>query len=287
MEGYFLTKEKLAEQFPELSNFELICRGGQKQVYKCNHRGKKLVLKLVLVEDEARIDDTALERVLREIKLINSIKSPYLVRAGSAAPSYFKKDNSLFYSYSEEYLDGPTVREMIRTATFDNNRCLKMLINITSAIDALWRDRESVHRDIKPENIIYKNSDDIFVLIDTGVALIKQETSLTPTGCVIGTLSYMSPEQIRGRRDLDFRSDLYTLGLVAYECITGKHAYITTGMRDSEIINKIINFIPSNLKGIVKNYPDELLDIVDNLLKKRPHMRFNSCSKLLERLANI
>ncbi|MDP2934791.1 MAG: serine/threonine-protein kinase [bacterium] len=289
MEEYFLPEEKLAEQFPKLSNFELIGRGGQKQVYKCDYGKKKLALKFIQVENEVMFDDTALDRVHREIKLINNLKSPYLVKVGLVAPGYFKKDNSLFYYYSEEYLDGPTVREMICTQVFDNNLCLKMLINITSAIEALWTGgRESVHRDIKPENIIYKKSDDIFVLIDAGMVLIKQETSLTPTGYVVGTLPYMSPEQISGRRNLlDYRSDLYALGLVAYECITGKHAYITAGMKKSEIINNIINFVPPILKGKVEHYSEELLDVVDILVKKRPHMRFNSCKKLLEKLAII
>lgn len=209
------------------------------------------------------------------------------MKPGLIDPQYIKHENSLFYCYSEEYIAGPTLREMIEKRTFDPKLSLALVRHTTSAIDALWVNHQGVHRDIKPENIIYRKSKDTFVLIDTGITLIRQGTLLTPTGYVIGTLPYMSPEQIQGRRELDFRSDLYSLGLVAYECIIKKHPYVTVGMGDSEIINNILHISPPSLKGVASDFPEDFLEVIDTLLKKRPHMRFNSCKKLLEKLAKI
>ncbi len=288
--GISISEQELKKHFSGLSNFVALKTGGQKQVFKCEFNGELLVIKFVEVEsfDGQKNDDNAFDRVSREINIMNALQSEYLPKTGGIAPDYYIGKDTKFYFYSEKYIDGPTLRDIINTRKITFEEALSLLVHITTAIKILWENGGNVHRDIKPENIIYNKTEKVFVLIDAGIVLALQETSLTPTGYLIGTIPYMSPEQIKGKkRDLDFRSDLYSLGVTTYEALTQKHPYCVNGMKESEKINKILYFQPTKLNTMNLDMDNEFLEIVENLLNKRPHKRYKSCEKLLDKLSNL
>lgn len=263
---------------------------GQKQVFLCKIGGVKEVIKFIYIGQSNSgansIDDVALERVQREVELINSIKSPYLPKPGNIKPNFHKKGEDVFFYYSEQFIDGQDLRDLLANANLSEAEIVKLLTHITSATELLFQ-AGIIHRDIKPENIMLDTKTGNFILIDAGAALAKNETTLTPDGFVIGTLIYMSPEQIKGKRnELDVRSDQYSLGVVAYEAVTGTHPYCKSGMSRSEIYKQICVEAPPKLSSLKTKVSPKISSVIDRMISKVPHMRFRSCQKLIEALTS-
>jgi len=281
-----LSKTDVKKCLPTLSNISNLNTGGQKQVFKAHIGSETVAVKFVQIEVNGNniIDETALDRVLREIKIINSLNSANLPKTCSVIPGFFRTNNAAYYYYGEKFINGYSVSQLITARRISYREAKQMLVDVTTAIKFLWEsDEHIVHRDIKPSNIVYSNDDGVYVLIDAGLALAMHDVSLTPTGMVVGTLSYMSPEQIKGKkRELDFRSDLYSLGVTVYQAITQKHPYCQMRMSDSELQKAILFTKPTRLETFgLSGFPAGFLSIIETLLNKRPHQRFNSCDKLL------
>lgn len=274
-----------------ISNIEAVDCGGQKQVFKCTHAGEKTAIKFICIEKEINgiqiFDDTALKRIKRELETMNEIASPFLPSKSSLAPGYIEKEGNGFFYYGEEFIEGETVRNLIRKGLLNYMLVLRMAGDITHAVENLWL-LQKVHRDIKPENIIFNNKSNNFVLIDTGIVFVLDETSLTPTGFTVGTLPYMSPEQVRGeKRQLDFRSDLFSLGIVLYEAITGEHPYFYPGQKRSDLIRDILQTPLNQLSQKCPSLEKDFCHIVDSLLKKRAHLRPRTFKILFENLTKL
>ncbi len=264
---------------------------GQKQVFKCHlNNGNDTILKFVHIETlnngVKHTDKTALERLMREIRLTNQITSPFLPKSGEIQADYLNVNDETYYYYSEECVQGEDLREHINKGSLDEKKVQKLVKDVASAIQVLWNSGRTIHRDIKPENIIFNENANSFVLIDAGLALTLYEVSITPSGYIVGTPPYMSPEQVQGkRRQLDFRSDLYALGIVAYEAITGNHPYWVPGMDRGELFNNILYMVPPTINShsaIASNTTEE---VIHKLLSKRPHSRYNSCEKVIQAIA--
>lgn len=142
-----------------------------------------------------------------------------------------------------------------------------------------------VHRDVKPANIMRRYRTGEYVLIDPGYALDMSGPSLTRALAIPGTLAYMSPEQtiIDLKRVLDFRSDLYSLGVVMYEALTGVHPYCAPTMSEQDILQAIRTAQPVEIPGLAVGF-DGMWPPILRLLKKRPHQRFSAVSALLRAL---
>lgn len=282
-----LKKTDIENCFLKANTIDVMRRGGQKQVFKVEEEGSLFVAKFVHIGNtssgQKNYDKEALKRLVREVKLISTVKSKFLPQNGPVGPGTFIKDDEVFYYYTEEYIQGSDLRELIQKKSFPIKLVPNLVGDIVGAIKCLWEENECVHRDIKPENIIFDKKSKRFVLVDPGIALFLTLSSITPVGFPpIGTLPYFSPEQIKGlRKKLDFRSDIYSLGVVAYEVITGDHPYCSTAMDRGEIVNNILNTKPSCLLKYKTKLPETLLETINRMLKKNPHARFNSCDKIL------
>jgi eukaryotic-like serine/threonine-protein kinase len=185
----------------EAANLEEIGSGGYKIVYKALVGGKTEAVKLVQIPGDASdetIRDENLRRIERELAILSRCKSPYLVKLGSIAPHTCKIDRSEYTVYSEEYLSGDSLREMIlkdykptREELSELGLCLlKAVLELVSM--------NVIHRDIKPENII-KTHDPVrpYVLLDLGIAFQIGGTPITRNSARIpGTLYYIAPEML-------------------------------------------------------------------------------------------
>lgn len=141
-----------------------------------------------------------------------------------------------------------------------------------------------VHRDVKPRNIMRRNSGD-YVLLDTGLAFDLSDESLTAAFMTVGTPIYMSPEQLKNvRRGIDFRSDLFLLGIVMYEVITGKHPFFQRGINSMQLVANIISNQVEPPSTIRSDIPNSLNTIIMRLLAKEPHLRFKTCDSLINKL---
>ncbi|MGG3888608.1 serine/threonine-protein kinase [Metabacillus fastidiosus] len=283
-----------------ITDLEYQDKGGQKTVYKCKINGELFALKFCDITDsnnnEANKDhenndseqseNSVLSRAKREIDIMDKVDTPTLVKLGPIGLQIVDyKDKTLLY-FSEEFIEGKDLHNIIQETPLSIEDSIELAINITTAIDNLWS-ISMVHRDIKPKNIMRRENGQ-FVLLDTGIAFDIQGETLTAAFSLIGSPIYMSPEQLSGlRRELDFRSDLFLLGIVLYEAVTGTHPFFQSGLNTYQIVANITNNKLVPISTHVQDIPKKFERIIMRLLAKEPHLRYKSCEQLLKQLYSL
>ncbi len=190
-----------------------------------------------------------------------------------------------------QYIEGETLAELIRNDSLTSNQINLLALQIVSAL-ARAHAHGIIHRDIKPKNIMVTPADQAKVL-DFGLAKTLPKTledatesisELAPDGMLLGTVAYMSPEQLRGEK-LDQRSDIFSMGTVLYEMVSGKNPY--AHQTNAEVISAIMSTEPRSLRHATANCPRGLERIVSRCLQKDRADRFQSAAELLIELENI
>ncbi|MBL8114689.1 MAG: protein kinase [Acidobacteria bacterium] len=253
-------------------------KGGMAVVFLA--RDKKLDRRVALKVLSPEIaSPTARERFLREIRITARLQHPNilpLIDSGLAG--------GLAY-YVMPYVEGDSLREHIsfqgKLTGFAAARLARGMARALSHAHA----QGVVHRDIKPENILISSGQ--AVVADFGVAHAisgcgAEDGTLTMAGSAIGTPAYMSPEQAEGRSDLDGRSDVYALGCVLFEMLTGRPPFV--GATPSSVMNQHLVTPAPPLRSLNAEAPEALATIVDRALRKRPEERFESAEAMGEAL---
>ena len=184
-----------------------------------------------------------------------------------------------------ELLEGESLRERLRDGALPSRKVVELAVQVCAGLAAA-HEKGIVHRDLKPENLFITNDGHVKIL-DFGVAKLKppqREPAVAPTlvdttapGMVIGTVAYMSPEQVRGRT-VDHRSDIFSLGCVLYEMLTGKQAFTRDTAADT--LSAILKEEPPDLTTVKPGAPPALAQIVSHCLEKHPEERFQSTRDL-------
>lgn len=210
--------EELAPFFPQLQILELLGVGGMGAVYKARQASLDRLVALKVLPREVGRDPTFAERFRREARALASLNHPNIVTIHDIGQA-----EGLYYIIME-YIDGANLRQIIHTKTLSPEQTLALVPQMCEALQYA-HDEGVVHRDIKPENILVDKRGRAKIA-DFGLAKILGDrvldTSLTGTQQVMGTLRYMAPEQMMGARDVDHRADIYALGVVFYELLTGE-----------------------------------------------------------------
>lgn len=206
------------------------CNGGQKVVFPCIINGdKKYAIKFMLVNpaifEEGNpiittdILDEITARAMREVEIMRKCDSPYLIKLGHIEFQRVSYKDQILILFSEEWVEGEDLsKELAKTKVLQIMDVIKLGTQITRAIQELWS-QSKVHRDIKPGNILHCSHSGDFLLLDMGLAFDLSDKSLTAFGVIPCTRAYVSPEQlnIAKKRFMDFRSDLFNLGIVMYD----------------------------------------------------------------------
>jgi len=295
-----ISAEDVARISPDLQNVQFLAQGGQKTVFSCEIEGEPHVIKFLLVEESASGNGQSAtqvayglsevtSRALREISTMEQIDTPTLVKLGPIRLTPIVINGQQLLYYTEEKINGKDLKTLLNergALTIDEIKCLGC--DIATAIDNLWQIKR-IHRDIKPGNIMLRNDTGRFVLLDMGLVFDLGDISLTPTPYIMGTLGYHSPEQLiyEARRSLDFRSDLFSLGVVLYESSTSINPFTCNCRNREEIISNTLRLNPRRPSLIRSEIPDSLDEIALRILSKQPHLRYNSCSELINRLRSI
>lgn len=247
---------------------EELGRGGMASVYKAVQKNlNRLVALKVIHKNLVNYRDREfLERFQREAQLSASLNHPNIVTVYDVG-----FEGGVHY-IAMQYLEGRDLHHIIRdSGKLSIDESIKMIAPIAEALDYA-HNKGIVHRDIKSSNIIITTGGKA-VLTDFGIAHAASDTKLTQTGMVIGTPEYMSPEQaISGQ--VDAQSDLYSLGVVLYECITGNVPF--KGETPVATIYKIVNEKAEPLNKVVPNAPKWLESIMNKVLAKDKKKRFAS-----------
>jgi serine/threonine-protein kinase len=239
-------------------------------VYLANHiyLGKKIILKTLNTDELA--DKTILARFKREAKILAQLDHPNLIKV----LDFGTYKNHFYISF--EYFDSKNLRNIIKQNNYTDEQKRSLIIRLMKALNAAHQNH-IVHRDIKPENLLVNKRLELKIA-DFGLALMQEETKLTLQSTIVGTPSYMSPEQIRGE-ELSARSDLFSAGIVALELFTQTNPFL--GKDINETINKILTFNESDISSRVANLPEDIKTVITGLLKKNPADRFKSSEEVL------
>ncbi len=217
------------------------------------------------------------QRFFREAETVGRLHHPYIVTIFDAG-----EEEDLAY-IAMEFLQGESLSIHTRA---DKLLPLKTVVDICSRVaEALHyaHTKHVVHRDIKPANIMYEAATDTVKVTDFGVARITDSTR-TKTGLVLGTPSYMSPEQLAGKR-IDGRSDLFSLTVSLYQLCTGKLPFIAESM--TQLMFKIANETPADIRKSVEGIPEELVAIIEKGLDKLPSRRFQDGEEMAFALREV
>jgi tetratricopeptide (TPR) repeat protein len=224
----------------------------------------------------------ALERFARESRLLSELEHPNVVRWIAHGTT----DDGVPY-LAMEWLDGEDLATRLTRGPLTPAESIALATRVASALAAA-HERGIVHRDVKPANIHLTGGriEDVRVL-DFGIARSAQDAWRTRTGMVLGTVGYMAPEQLRGERDLDARADVFSLGCVLYECLTGRPAF--TGEHVMAIATKILMEDAPRVSEVLPDVPPATDDLVARMLERDRAKRISSAAAAITalRLADI
>jgi serine/threonine protein kinase len=210
--------ETLSRQFPQLEILEHLGQGGMGVVYKARQRHLNRLVAVKILPPSVGVEPAFAERFTREAQALAQLNHPNIVQVYD-----FGRTDEFFY-FVMEYVDGVNLRALIRDGQLAPEQALKIVPQICDALQ-FAHDEGIVHRDIKPENILVDKKGRVKIA-DFGLAKLlgraREDLSLTGTGQLMGTLGYMAPEQLQEAHTVDHRADIYSLGVVFYEMLTGK-----------------------------------------------------------------
>jgi serine/threonine-protein kinase len=259
----------------------LLGEGGMGAVYLAQHPliGKEVAIKVL--HDQTAHNREAIARFFNEAKAVNDIRHENIVDIIDFGHTRGEGGGQRAYILME-LLQGESLRSRLQRGTPSLADTIHILEQAASALGAS-HEKSIVHRDIKPDNIFLtvRRDDRCFVkLLDFGIVKLGSQESpwKTRTGALIGTPLYMSPEQCSGKGQIDARSDLYSLGLVMFEMLTGRLPFVSDNLY--EIFHHHICESPPRPSAIAPNVPPELETIVLRCLEKDPAARFSSMNEL-------
>ncbi|HEV2103542.1 MAG TPA: serine/threonine-protein kinase [Candidatus Acidoferrum sp.] len=255
-------------------------RGAMGVVYRANDPviGRTVAVKTIRLSEEGTglSRPELLSRFQTEARAAGLLTHPNIVVVYDAG-----EENGLYY-ITMELIEGKSLQALLDSGhSFPVPRVLRIMEQTCSALQ-FAHERSIIHRDIKPANLML-TADDTVKVTDFGTAKILQFGTVQQTTHVMGTPSYMSPEQVKGR-PVDGRSDIFSLGVLLYEILTGEKPF--PGQSITTVIYKIVNEDPIPPRTLNSSIHQGLSDIVMRALAKEPEVRYQSCRELLEDLRN-
>jgi serine/threonine protein kinase/tetratricopeptide (TPR) repeat protein len=269
-----------------ISHYEILEKlgeGGMGVVYKAHDTklDRTVALKFLPPHLTATAEDK--ERFVREAKAAAALNHPNICTIHNVD----EFDGNQFIVM--EYVDGVTLRDKLEignqkleTPATDNRKlttAIDYAIQIAEALQQAHR-KDIVHRDIKPENIMVTEDNRIKVM-DFGLAKLKGAANITAAGGTVGTIGYMSPEQIQGE-NIDQRSDIFSFGVVLYELLTGRLPF--AGEHQAALVYSIVNQEPDPIPKYIPDASTDLIFLVSRLLEKDPAKRYQTMIEVLTQI---
>ena len=266
---------------------ELIKTGGMGSVYRGKHVLMDKTVAVKVLRKALAADDVVVARFSREAKAASRISHPHAV----SVTDFGEAENGVVFLVME-YLHGQTLKEIIkREGPMPLDRAIEIIRQVTGALDAAHQ-QGVIHRDLKSDNIMLSetNGGDWARVLDFGIAKIQEpegsrDHDITAANLVIGTPQYMSPEQCAQTGPIDARSDVYSLGIIVFEMLSGRLPF--TGESPTVIMMKQVQDPPPSILEARPDLPAAVRGVVDKALSKQPIDRFQTAGELSEALSAV
>ncbi len=262
--GHYLLIEKIGE-------------GGMGVVYKAKDEKLDRIVAIKFLPPEFSKDKEIKARFLREAKALSILDHPNICVVHGIDETEDKRVYMIM-----NYYEGKTLKEKIEKKEIKTKEAINIFKQIAKGLLAAHK-KGIVHRDIKPANIMI-SEEGLIKILDFGLAKFLGESKLTKERSIMGTVHYMSPEQIKGEK-IDYRTDIWSLGVLMYEIITGTPPF--KGEYEQAVIYSILNENPKKITAINKKVPAELEKIIMKCLEKDPEKRYKDIKALLKDLNNL
>ncbi|HEY3103653.1 MAG TPA: protein kinase [Pyrinomonadaceae bacterium] len=263
---------------------KLIKTGGMGSVYRGKHVLMDKTVAIKVLRPSLASDDAVVARFSREAKAASRISHPHAV----SVTDFGEGENGVVFLVME-YLDGRTLKEVIGAeGPLSLDRAVEIVRQVAGALDAAHA-QGVIHRDLKSDNImlVHHNGDEWAKVLDFGIAKIRQppggDAEITQANLVVGTPQYMSPEQCSQSGALDARSDVYSLGIIVYEMLTGRVPF--AGESSTVIMMKQVQDAPPSVLSLRAELPTAVDAVIKRALAKQPIDRFQSAGELSSEFA--
>jgi serine/threonine protein kinase len=264
---------------------ERLGAGGMATVYKAQDTRLKRTIAIKVLHDHLVYEESFRERFIQEARFIASFNHPHIIQIFDF--DGITQDGHSIYYMAMPFIPGKTLAEVIETARHEDKllpleRVQHIMADLTAALNYA-HDRGMIHRDVKPGNILFDEHDRA-ILTDFGIARLAQQSGLTQEGLIVGTPAYMSPEQATGM-PVDARADLYALGIIFYELLTGRQPFDDDGTV-SILLKHVQAPIPK--PSDFRHLPNPDFDaIVCRALAKDPHERYQTADEFAKDIQTV
>ncbi|MCH7948395.1 MAG: protein kinase, partial [candidate division Zixibacteria bacterium] len=265
-----------AKQLGQYRLRELIGAGGMGEVYLAEDSQLDYKVALKFLSVHLSQDETSRARFTREAKAAAKLDHPNIVPVHELGEFQGRP----FFAMT--YIEGQSLREVIKQGKLTVSGAIDLCMQICEGLNEAHT-AGVVHRDIKPGNIIIDTKNKPRIL-DFGLATVSGEEKLTKTGSTLGTVGYMSPEQITGK-DVDHRSDIFSIGVILYEMLTSRRPF--EGDNDAAVVKAITDATPEPVSRFKSGVSGELQQVVDKALSKDPSLRYQHADGMLSDLKRL
>lgn len=265
---------------------KLLGRGAVGAVYRAQNTLIGRIVAIKVLRPEHASDDETVARFMREARAANLVRHPNVVDVLDIG-----QDEDGIPFIVEEFLEGKDLAKHTqqRGGTLSVSEILELMVPVAEAV-GLAHSRSVVHRDLKPENIFLANTEKQVVpkLLDFGLSrmlVTPGDIRMTTTGMTMGSPAYMSPEQVEGSKELDASSDVWALGVILYELLSGRLPFM--GQSHVALFVQITSADPQRLETVAPHVPPDLARVVTRCLRRNPAERYPTALELARDLRHV
>src|SRR5262245_27489025 len=254
--------------------------GGMGVVFKAIDVPHDRIVALKFLRTDGAVDADLIQRFKNEGTRCAAVRHPNVVRIYALG----REEGSLYIA--SEFIDGSNLYQLMVKGggPFSVDRALSVIADSARGLKEAHR-MGVVHRDLKPENIMVRDSDGVVKVLDFGIAKdLHASIAMTRPGMYMGTAGYSAPEQIRGDA-VDARTDVFSLGVILYELLTGKVAF--EAKRTSEILRRTVKGEPVPVVRHDETVSETVTALIDSMMRKNPAKRLASCDEVIAQIETI
>ena len=251
--------------------------GGMGVVYKAEDTKLHRTVALKFLPTAFSFDEEAKQRFIQEAQAASALQHNNICTIHDIDET---EDEQIFICM--DCYNGETLKKKIEKGAIKTDEAIEIIIQIANGLQKA-HEKGIVHRDIKPANIFITN-DGVVKILDFGLAKLSGQTMMTKIGSTLGTIAYMSPEQLKGS-EVDFRADIFSLGIVVYEMLIEHHPF--SGYNEASLMYSIVNEEPEPAQNHLPGISSELLHILNRTLEKDPENRYQSMKDIVIELKRL